>query len=70
MNCKHKTLHDHSQPHDKRRLWWCSVCKKAALWDDNWEWFGAVECTSCQSPEIDWVVCSKVCRRKLAEMAL
>lgn len=56
--CAHKDLNDHStREADGRRLWTCSYCAKKAHWDEDWSYFGNIECSKCWTASIDEVRC-------------
>lgn len=63
--CAHKTLHDFTAIHlaGGRRKWRCSGCGKVDTWGPTWGYFGSIECKKCWMAEIEWVACSKGCRR-------
>ena len=64
--CGHLTLHDHSVvSHIGRRLWTCSLCRRTGPWEDDWAYFGNVECKRCGFARIDYVLCSSACAEEL-----
>ena len=59
--CGHKSVDDFSVVVDDIRIWECSVCGKIGKWDENWCYYGSIECRKCWSPEIEYVYCSDEC---------
>jgi len=64
--CHHLTADDHSVVTSTgRRRWTCTICGRTALWDEDWGYFGNVECLNCWRARIDYVVCSDRCAELL-----
>ena len=40
----------------------CSNCKNIFEWNENSEWFGAIENIKTQKQNIAYKVCSKICK--------
>jgi hypothetical protein len=62
--CTHKSTNDFSRQTPDGRIWKCSGCGKEGFWDDNWSYYGSIECKKCWAPDIDWVACSDRCMDK------
>lgn len=68
-DCTHGTADDYSRMINIKcdiggrvRVWKCSYCGEEGPWSDGYEYYGTIECRSCNMAGIDEVRC-KNCRR-------
>lgn len=64
--CTHKADNDHGGLDGKGvRFWICSCCGLVAPWDEDWRYWGNIECRKCEAADMEYVACSGWCWDRL-----